>query len=258
MAASQAPEGPVDRVAPSLRPPLRPVMRQSWHHLLFLHWEVPAAPLRAALPPGLELDLHEGRAYVGLIPFTMTGVRPAWAPMPPFLSRFHETNLRTYVLASGRDPGVWFFSLDAANPVAVAAARAWFHLPYHFARMRLAVDPPPSGTIPSTISYTSERLLPGPLPASTSIRCAPTGPPSPAKIGTLEHFLIERYFLYTTWRGRRYRGQVHHAPYPVQSADLLALDESLTTAAGVARPDSAPLAHYAGRVDVDVFPLLRA
>ncbi len=106
--------------------------------------------LRPLLPPGLELDLYEGRAYVGLTPFTMTGVRPAWLPPIPFVSRFHETNVRTYVHAGGRDPGVWFFSLDASGALAVLGARALLGLPYCYAQIDMTVEtgrprrPPPS------------------------------------------------------------------------------------------------------------------
>ena len=105
---------PIDRVSPTLRPRRWSVMRHRWAHLLFLHWAVPPEQLRPLLPPGLDLDTFEGRAYVGLVPFTMTGVRPVLLPPLPLLSSFHETNVRTYVHRRGRDPGVWFFSLDAA------------------------------------------------------------------------------------------------------------------------------------------------
>jgi uncharacterized protein YqjF (DUF2071 family) len=225
-------------------------MRQNWHHLLFLHWAVSPERLRPLVPPELELDLFDGRAYVGLIPFTMTGVRPVWAPAVPGLSSFHETNVRTYIHCAGRDPGVWFFSLDAANPVAVALARAFFHLPYYHARMRLE-------HMAGAIAYTSRRLRPRSSPATCAITAVPLGSAAPAQAGTLEHFLVERYFLYATHRGRLHRGQVHHTPYPLQAAEVTALDETMLAAAGIARPDETPLGHFARRVQVEVFPLQR-
>jgi uncharacterized protein YqjF (DUF2071 family) len=233
-------------------------MRQNWHNLLFVHWEVPAEPIRRLLPPGLELDLYEGRAYVGLVPFTMTGVRPVGLPAVPGLSRFHETNVRTYVHVGGRDPGVWFFSLDAANPVAVVAARAWYHLAYHYARMSVEERAPGQGTTPEEFSYASERRWPGPRPAHALVRGGPRGEPAPAAAGSLEHFLVERYLLYAHVERRGlYRGQVHHSSYPLQGATLSALDESLLAAAGIERPDRAPIAHFARGVSVEVFPLVR-
>ncbi len=239
---------PIDRLAPAVRPPGRAVMRQNWRHLLFLHWVVSPERLRPLVPNGLDLDLFEGRAYVGLVPFTMTGVRPVWAPAVPGLSNFHETNVRTYVHRAGRDPGVWFFSLDAANRVAVALARTFFHLPYHHARMRLTLEP-------EAISYASQRLQRGPKPAICAVRCTPVGSAAPAPAGTLEHFLAERYFLYAAHRDRLYRGQVHHTPYPLQPAAVSALDETMLAAAGIERPGEAPLAHFARGVNVEVFPL---
>jgi uncharacterized protein YqjF (DUF2071 family) len=127
----------IDRIAPTLRPLERPVMRQNWRDLLFVHWPIPCESLRPLIPAPLELDLFEGTAYVGLIPFTMTGVRPIGLPAVAGLSSFHETNVRTYVHVGGRDPGVWFFNLEAANSIAVRLARRLFHLPYHYARMFL-------------------------------------------------------------------------------------------------------------------------
>jgi len=230
-------------------------MRQRWARLLFLHWEVAPEALRPLLPAGLELDLFEGRAYVGLVPFTMTGVRPVFLPPVRGLSSFHEINVRTYVHREGRDPGVWFFSLDAANAAAVRLARATFALPYHFARMRM--DPPDSAADPGVISYESERLWPGPMPARCTLRYEPTGSPAPAAVGTLEHFLAERYILYARARGRLYTGRVHHASYPLQTARLVDLDENLLAACGIARPDADPLAHYAREVRVRIYPLRR-
>ncbi len=253
------PADAIDRVAPTRRPPGRTAMWQRWADLLFLHWAVPPDRLRALLPPGLELDTLEGKAYVGLVPFTMTGVRPVWAPPWAPLSNFHETNVRTYVHREGRDPGVWFFSLDASNSIAVRIARALWRLPYHYARMSLIreSDGTAQGNGYPCVRYCTERLWPGPLPASCRVRYGPCGPAAPAAVGTLEHFLVERYILYAYARGRLYSGRVHHRPYPLQPAACDSLEENLIAAAWINRPDEAPLAHYASEVCVRIFPLRR-
>src|SRR5262249_60783837 len=137
-----------------------------WRDLLFLHWAVPAEPLRALVPEQLDLDLFEGTAYVGLVPFSMTDVRPVGLPPIVGLSRFHETNVRTYVHRAGSDPGVWFFSLDAANRVAVALARRLYHLPYYFARMFLEREGGAHPEHPGPILYAGSRRRPDPRPAS--------------------------------------------------------------------------------------------
>jgi uncharacterized protein YqjF (DUF2071 family) len=224
-------------------------MYQKWRSLLFLHWEVPAEAIQRLLPPGLTVDTFEGRAFVGLVPFTMRAVRPVGLPALPWLSYFHETNVRTYVHVNGRAPGVWFFSLEAANPVAVVLARAWFSLPYHRARMSLQRDPA------GHVRYASTRRWPGPTPAQTEIQALPFGPLTPAAAGTLDHFLLERYLLYAVRRGRLHRGQVHHAPYPAQSAEVLGVDESLLAATGLKRPSTPPLGHFSEGVDVEIFPI---
>jgi uncharacterized protein YqjF (DUF2071 family) len=253
---TEARPDPIDRIAPRRRPDRRPVMYQEWHHLLFLHWEVPAEPLRALLPAGLDLDTFDGRAFVGLVPFTMRNIRPRRCPTAPYLSNFHETNVRTYVHRGGCDPGVWFFSLDAANPVAVALARATFGLPYHHARM--CVEVAPDGGPGPSLTYVSERVRPPARPALAEVRARVVGPVEPAEPHSLEFFLAERYLLYSTLRGHLRRGQVHHTPYPLQRADVDTLDETLLAAAGIGRPDAGPLAHYASGVRVEVFPLTPA
>ena len=273
----------IDRIAPTLRPPKRCVMRQDWHHLLFVHWSVAPEQIRSLLPPGLELDLYNGKAYVGLIPFTLTALRPVWLPPFPPLSNFHEINLRTYVHTAGRDPGIWFFSLDAANAVAVRVARACFKLPYHYARMNLTMKQPDkkiksegrmhgqegvfgqvtlgvsgsavhsSESPPLVVDYASERLWPRPTPAACVLRYAPKGLAAPAAVGTREHFLVERYILYSYTGRRLYRGRIHHAPYPLQSAEVYSLDETLLAAAGITPEDETPLIHYAKGVRVQFF-----
>ena len=174
---------PIDRLAPTRRPARRAVMRQGWQELMFLHWALPPASIRPLITAELELDLFEGMAYVGLVAFTMTGVRPVGLPAVPGLSNFHETNVRTYVHHRGRDPGVWFFSLDAANSVAVRLARGLFHLPYHRSRMFLERErlDPSAGTTPRL--YAGVRRWPGPIPASYLIHAQAVGPvqPRPAR-----------------------------------------------------------------------------
>ena len=239
---------PLDRITPTLRPVGRTVMFQRWSQLTFLHWPFPPDAIQKLLPPGLEIDTFEGNAYIGLVPFTMSGVRPVWFPPVSPLSNFYETNVRTYVHFRGRNPGVWFFSLDAASAPAVHIARTLWKLPYHFARMQVeAAD--------GELDYRSERSWPAPVPAVCSVRIRPEGMIAPAAVGTLEHFLAERYLLYAYARSRLYSGRVYHTPYPLQNAELLGLDESLLAAANLVRPDMPPLVHYASGVDVRVFPL---
>lgn len=230
------------------------VMRPGWHHLLFLHWRVRPETLRPLLPAELDIDTFEGWAYVGLVPFSMTRVRPNWLPTPlaRFSDRFAETNVRTYVRLRGASagsekPGVWFWSLDAANLPAVLAARAWFKLPYFWAQIKLEHQS-------DTIHYSSRRLLPGPRGAGCKVLYRPCGEVEAARQGTLEHFLVERYLLYSQKGPRLFCGRVQHAPYPLQRAQVLSLEENLLQASGIARPHEKPLAHYAIGVDVEIFP----
>src|SRR5258706_12196261 len=205
----------IDRIAPTMEPDGPVLLRQNWHHLLFLHWEVPRAQLQGLLPPGLTLDTFDGKAYAGVIPFTMTGVRPVLTPPLPWISSFHEVNVRTYVHFEGRDPGVWFFSLDASSTLAVAAARAAYKLNYFHAQIDFNVS---KDAVP-LIDFVTKRDDPNaPKPANGRFRYAPMeGIVTPATPGTLEFFLMERYVLYATDAKRTlYRARVHHQPYPLQ------------------------------------------
>ena len=230
-------------------------MNQRWAYLLFLHWEVSAEALQKLLPPGLTVDTFDGKAYIGLVPFTMTGVRPLHLPAISALSDFHETNVRTYVHRDGKNPGVYFFSLEAANLIAVKLARALFKLNYRHACMSLHAAPDTQS--PGIVEYSSQRH--GTDPAiGLSLRYEVTGPPKPAEPGTLAFFLVERYILYTEKNHRLMLGRVHHAPYPVQPARVLSLDENLLLSNGIARPATAPLVHYASEVQVQVYSLEEA
>lgn len=240
----------IDRIAPTLHPDGTAIMRQNWHHLLFLHWPVPEDKLRPLVPAGLDIDTHDGNAWVGLIPFTITGTRPLFTPPVPFLSDFHEVNVRTYVHRNGGDPGVWFFSLDASSLIAVTAARALYHLEYYPAEMRFELS---GGEHPS-IDFESHRTGGGAKPAHCHIQYGPVeSATTHASPSTLEHFLIERYILYAQSENQLYRARVHHASYPLIRSEVRKVEETLIWAAGITRPESGLLSHYSPGVEVEIF-----
>jgi uncharacterized protein YqjF (DUF2071 family) len=215
-------------------------MTQTWHDLLFAHWTVDVARLRAKVPGVFELDLHDGQAWIGVVPFYMANVSVRGVPSLPFVSEFPELNVRTYVSAGGK-PGVYFFSLDAGSALAVKAARVLLNLPYFTASMR--VD-----RVGSRVRYASSR------PDSRADLIAeyePSGPPSPSARGSLEHFLTERYCLYhIDRRGRPYRLDIHHPPWPLQPAIATLTRNTMADAASISLPDQAPLLHFSKRQDV--------
>jgi uncharacterized protein len=216
------------------------VMTQSWHDLLFAHWRVDEAVLRAVVPAALPLDLYNGEAWLGIVPFRMTNVAPRGVPPVPLVSAFPELNVRTYVTVEGR-PGVYFFSLDAANAIAVAAARTLFGLPYFSADMQVA-------EVGGRIHYRSRRAAGSAAIFEASYR--PFGPVQPPRPGTLEHFLAERYCLYTAASdGRVTRVEIHHPAWPLQAAEAEFHVNTMADAAGLRLPASAPLLHFARRQD---------
>jgi uncharacterized protein YqjF (DUF2071 family) len=224
--------------------PARPwIMAQSWHDLLFAHWPIDAAKLRPRIPERLEIDTFQGQAWVGIVPFRMSGVRLRWTPPLPVLSAFPELNVRTYVTAEGK-PGVWFFSLDAANPVAVALARATFHLPYFNAKMSCAEND-------GWIDYESGRKHRNAPSAILLGKYAPTGKVFNPERGTLEHFLTERYCLYSAAPDSRvFRGEIHHQPWALQSAQAEFTRNTMAESAGLTLPANEPLLHFARRQDM--------
>jgi len=225
-------------------------MYQQWRDLLFLHWEYSVAAIQATLPEGLFVDTFAGRAYLGIVPFFMRNIRPRFLPAVPGISNFMELNLRTYVHDQAGVPGVWFYSLDANQWLAVKIARRFFHLPYEHAQMNSSRTP--EGRIRYESLRTGERAngtgcvfdyAPGPeLPQ-----------PSP---DSLEFFLVERYRLYSSAPGGLRRGTVFHPPYPLCRAELTAWDEQLLTLNGFS-PTGRPPDHVlmSRGVDVAIFPL---
>ena len=222
------------------------IMAQSWHDLLFAHWRMPVEVLRSKIPSKLEIDTFQGAAWIAVVPFRMSGVRLRGTPSTPWLSAFPELNVRTYVVADGK-PGVWFFSLDAANPLAVKIARAWFHLPYFRARMRCEEKA-------GWINYKSERTHRGAAYGQLVGKYRPTSDTFVPKPGTLEHFLTERYCLYTMdSRGKIIQGEIHHAPWKLQIAEAEFTQNTMADADGFTLPEERPLLHFSRRQDVVVW-----
>jgi uncharacterized protein YqjF (DUF2071 family) len=220
-------------------------MGQTWEDLLFAHWRVPAAGLRPHVPAGLEIEEHDGSAWLGLVPFRLSGLRARGALPLPGLSSFRELNVRTYVRGPDGRPGVWFFSLDATSRAAVAAARRLYRLPYHHARMTLA-------RAGGRFAVECARL--GVHGAVFSARYRPVGEAFHAPPGSLEWFLAERYCLYAAdAAGRLHRADVHHRPWPLQAAEA---EVELASLAPV-ELDGEPLCHYSACQDVLVWPVER-
>jgi hypothetical protein len=224
---------------------------QQWRDLLFLHWPVHPAAVQATLPPGLSVDTFHGNAWVGIVPFAMARVRPRFLPPLPWLSWFLELNVRTYVRDRAGNPGVWFYSLDCNQPVAVALARSLFHLPYQHARMRARRGRDQAG---ETLQYQCRRWGQARSPWRYAWSTREDG--APVMVGSLEHFLVERYALYcANARQRLYRGTVSHAPYAVHTPTLQAFDTGPATLAGFTLEGPPASALAAQPVDVTIHAL---
>jgi uncharacterized protein YqjF (DUF2071 family) len=216
---------------------------QTWEELAFLHWRVDEAQVRPLVPAGLELDAFDGSAWLGITPFRLTGIRARGLPPIPGISSFPELNVRTYVTRDGK-PGIWFFSLEAANRLAVEAARRLYRLPYFHARM--TVD-----RRHGHVHYESSRDG-----AVFSARYRGEGDFFHAEPGSLESFLAERYCLYAADGDALYRAEIHHAPWPLQGGEAT-VELNTLPPDGVELGDGPPLVHYAHRQDAVIWPLER-
>jgi len=230
-------------------------MHQHWGKLLFMHWPIDLEQLRPLIPSQLSIDTFDGTAWIGVIPFTMWGIRASFLPPIPGTGAFHELNVRTYVQLKGT-PGVWFFSLDAANSLAVWGARRFYHLPYFNAEMALAQR----GCV---INYGSTRIdrrgVPAELRATWQIgELLPQAQPD-----SLEFFLTERYCLYSYHREQLYSAQIFHQPWPLRQATLSSTpsaagyESTMIQSLGIPEPSGKPLLHYAESLAVEIWPVRR-
>jgi uncharacterized protein YqjF (DUF2071 family) len=246
----------IDRISPTRRPDARIAGYQKWANLLFLHWRISPAEARSSVPDWLSVDLFDGSAWIGLVLFSMSGVRPWWSPPIPGVSSFPETNVRTYVHLDGVDPGVWFLSLDAGGSLGARIGRSRWGLPYHHSKMRVRR----SGT---RVSYECERLWPGKFGVGGRIE-AEIGDVfeglkrevhAQAVPGSLEHFLIERYILYAQKVDRLLSGDVHHHPYPLHEAKITFAEQSFLADLGLHCDRPPDHVIFSEGVSVEVFPL---
>ena len=227
------------------------VMRQTWYNLLFAHWPIAPEVMRSLVPRPMELDTYDGMAWIGVVPFGMTNVAPRYVPNVPGLSTFPELNVRTYVKtpappeadATVTKPGVYFFSLDAGNALAVMGARIGFKLPYYNADMKFAEQG-------GRIHYTSHRTHRDAPPADFVGSYGPTGDSYHSQPGTLDHWLTERYCLYTASGDQLYRADIHHVQWPLQPASAEITVNTMAEAAGIHLPPQPPLLHFAKRMDM--------
>ena len=227
-------------------------MYQSWKELLFLHWDFPVEQIQSTLPPGLHVDSFDGKAWLGVVPFWMRNIHPRWLPAVPGVSNFLELNLRTYVHDEQGNCGVWFYSLDANQSLAVWVARRFFHLNYQHARMVSTRDEATGWT-----GFSSQRSG-----AVADLNCQflyrPSSEPRIAEPGSFEFFLVERYVLFSrSPAGQFSTGTVIHQPYRISDVELPQWSDSLFPLNGFPRPNRPPVHTAMCRgVDVDIYALI--
>jgi uncharacterized protein YqjF (DUF2071 family) len=227
-------------------PPVRlPVMIHHWRWMTFLHWPYPPDLIQSMLPGGLTVETSNGNAWVGVLPFLMDEVRAPKLPPLPHLSRFPETNVRTYVRGPDGRAGISFFSLDAARLAVVAAARGGYGLPYYWSDMSI-------GRVGDELRYRSRRRWPGPTGASCEVRVEFGAPLPERQLDNLDHFLTARYRLYSTVAGRLVAANAQHPPWPLRAARLLHLRQTMLRAAGLPEPAAEPVVHASEGVRVRI------
>jgi uncharacterized protein YqjF (DUF2071 family) len=234
----------VPYVAACSEPIERAAMVHWWDELTFVHWRYRPDAVQRLLPKGLEVETMDGSAWVGLVPFFIRVGLPHVAPVP-WMSRFPETNVRTYVRSANGERGIWFFSLDAARLGAVLAARSTYRLPYFWSRMRLDHHD-------ATISYECRRRWPGPRGARSAALVEIGDRYEPSELTELDHFLTARWALYSAPLSGLHWARAYHEPWPLHRAQLLGIHDELIVAAGLPEPEGTPLVHFSPSVEVRI------
>lgn len=222
-------------------------MTQVWSELLFVHWQFPASLIQKMLPPGLHVHTFAGEAYVGVVSFAMSQIRPFYFPALPMVSKSLELNLRTYVFDNQKNPGVWFFSLDASSPLLVMLARRFFHLPYFKAHQQMQTQ--------NNFSFKSKRVG---YRQQNQLEFQPGQKSFLADPGSLDFFLTSRFLLFS-WnhhKSQLYKGRIYHDPYQLKNVELLEFDTHLFSMDGLPEPIGQPdHVIYCPGAEVNIFTL---
>jgi hypothetical protein len=184
------------------------LMTQKWEDLLFLNFPVTPETMRQHIPSGLELDTYEGKAWITVIPFRITDMRMRMLPSFPYIRKFLELNVRTYVKKDGI-PGIYFFSLDASKLLPVLGARMTT-LPYYYAKMNMKKKGD------WFHYYSKRRSLENPIFKG---KYKPISKSFYPENGTLNHWLVERYYLWTEVKSILLAGGIHHLRWEVAEAE---------------------------------------
>jgi uncharacterized protein YqjF (DUF2071 family) len=231
-------------------PQRRWVLSMRWEDLLFAHWPVDPQLIAPFIPAGLKLEVRDGCAWIGVVPFRMVDTKPRFGPRVPGATSFPELNVRTYVMCEDK-PGVWFFSLDAASWLVVRGARRFFHLPYFDARMDVSARG-------ARAVYSSTRTHHDAVPAEFRAEYSPVGPVIRSVPGSIEHWLTERYCLYAADpSGTLWRCEIHHQQWPLQTAQAAIHANTMTSQLGFAFTEPPPLLHFSRGLDVVAWPIAR-
>jgi uncharacterized protein len=224
----------------------RAVMSMRWEQLTFLHWRYPTEAVQRLLPAGVTVQTFDGSAWVSLVPFVMRVVLPGGRIRLPFVDRFAETNVRTYVTAADGTEGIWFFSLDASSALAVAGGRGGYRLAYMWSRMTVERSA-------DEIRYSTDgRRWPRDPTATSEVAVRIGQAYEPNELTEIDHWLSARWRLYSRMFGRVWGAHAEHEPWPLRRADLLRCDDRLLIAAGLASPIEAPIVQYADGVSVRI------
>jgi hypothetical protein len=233
-------------------PPGRWAISQRWNDLLFVHWPIAASAMAAVLPEWLEADVFQGSAWLGAVPFWLDRIKIRGIAQIPGFGRFPDLSLRTYV----RDrftgaAGIYSFSIDAGSLLAVLAARMIYHLPYHWADMRMDQRGEREVTF-----FSRRRLARSEIIFNAQYRgLGPTSKLADPRPGSLEHFLSERSWLFSTNRaGEPVRIHLHHVPWPLEEAEAEIERNDLPASIGLRLPDCKPVLYYSRRLAVYLWP----